>query len=722
MSKILCNRRTHDASLFRSFVFSILGLFRIPRTGIRVSRTVVREASHGDSGWIKSFAHWLAILATVSFLSRAETVSAETVSLGDRMARWLSPDVRELDASLDEIGGQLLRCPRLSVRHQLQRLGCRSWYFESADQPVALIVDLGQIREIDAIAMIPVHLVQESSAAGGYGFPTRFRLDIADHQNFDTFETVVDFSQTDCSAPGDYPFYYPFEPRRCRYVRLSVQELSRAKSDLWVFSLAELIVLSGVRNVALGRPVRASGILNSPPAWSLENVVDGQSGLGLPVASERSPTNGYSSEFSAEQDTTKWVQTDLGQVLPIDEIRLIPGQPVDWADRQGFGFPIRFKLELSLQPHFQDGWVAADHTTDDYPNPGDNAVIVPAHGRDARYVRVTATRLFAKKTPGTLGACVLALAELQVYSGGRNVALGAAVQSLDSFHFEPRPLWEREFLVDGYSSQNQMIELPDWLAGLDRRRQLEASRKSLTLRREVAIQSTLTGATVFSSVVVVLVIAGTSVAFRRGRRQQRRELLQLRAQIARDLHDDVGSSIGSIRLLSELAQDTTSLPEEAKKDLVEIHQIAGETTHAIRDIVWLIGSESQPHGELISRMKHVCDSMLGGLKVTFQVEAQSARPVVDVPVYRNILFAFKEVLNNVVSHAGAERVVIEVEQTKETFQFSVQDDGCGFDAQPVATGNGLRNLHRRAETLGGSVDIDSTIGRGTTVLFKAKLT
>ncbi len=671
---------------------------------------------------IKSLVPWAVALAVARIFLQAETVSADTVSLGDRMARWLSPEVRQLDADLDDIGGQLLRCPPLSVRHQLQRLGCHSWHYESANQPVTLVVDLGQIRAVDAIAMIPVHLLQGSSAAGGYGFPTRFRLDIADNQDFDTFETVVDFSQTDCPAPGDYPFYHPFEPRKCRYVRLSVQELFRAQSDLWVFSLAELIVLSGNRNVALGRPVRASGMLNSPPTWSLENVVDGQSGLGLPVSSERSPTNGYSSQFSAEQDTTKWVQVDLGQVLPIDEVRLTPGQPVDWPLRQGFGFPVRFKLELSLEPGFQGAWMAADHTSEDYPNPGDNAVIVPTLGQEARYVRVTATRLFAKNTPGTAAACVLALAELQVYSGGRNVALGVEVQSLDSFHWEPRPLWERDFLVDGYSSQNQLIELPDWLAGLDRRRQLEASWKSLTLRREAAMQNTLTGATVFSSFVVVLVIAGAGVAFRRGRKQRRRDLLQLRAQIARDLHDDIGSSIGSIRLLSELAQDATPLSEEAKEDLGEIHQIAGETTDAIRDIVWLIGSDSQPHGELISRMQHVCDSMLGGLEVTFQVEGKSARGIVDVPVHRNILFAFKEVLNNVVRHAGAERVVIEVEQTKETFQFSVQDDGCGFAAQQVATGNGLRNLHRRAETLGGSVNVDSTIGRGTTVRFRAKLT
>ena len=87
-----------------------------------------------------------------------------------------------------------------------------------------------------------------------------------------------------------------------------------------------------------------------------------------------------------------------------------------------------------------------------------------------------------------------------------------------------------------------------------------------------------------------------------------------------------------------------------------------------------------------------------------------------------MLFAFKEVLNNVIWHADAERVAIEVGQSKDLFQFCVQDDGCGFDVEQEATGNGLRNLQRRAEALGGTVDVDSTIGRGTTVRFKAKLT
>ena len=160
----------------------------------------------------------------------------------------------------------------------------------------------------------------------------------------------------------------------------------------------------GTQNLALNKSLTSSEM--DPITGALEMIVDG----------DKDATEGSVVELGPFK---QWVQIDLGQVSPIDEIRLIPGQPVDWPALQGFGFPNRFKLELSLEPVFRDVQLAADHTTEDYPNPGDNAVVVPTHGQEARYVRVTATRLFAKNTPGTRNACVLALADRLRFSAAR---------------------------------------------------------------------------------------------------------------------------------------------------------------------------------------------------------------------------------------------------------------------------------------------------------------
>ena len=649
-----------------------------------------------------------------------QSAAASPTELSELAARVLSPRVRRLNKQLNAIRGELVNCPPLSVGHQRLRLGCHSVYHRRPDRRVDVVLDLGHVRQIDAIAMIPVHLALGSSVVAGYGFPARSRVELAKTKDFRMPEVVVDYSGVDCPSPGDYPLYRAFEPRECRYVRLTVLKLWACDPNLWIFSLAELMVLSGNRNVAIGQPVRSTSSVETAITWSAANLVDGQSSLGLPVSNAKSPTNGYSSEFSPEPETVKWVQVDLGRKLPIDEVRLIPSQPVDWPNQHGFGFPARFRLEVSSDAE-PAVWVPIlDATAEDFTNPGDNAVTIPAHGQIARHVRLTATRLYTRAAPGSPNACLLALAELQVYSRGRNVALSSSVISLDSFHYQLRPFWSRQFLVDGYSSQNELIELPHWLAGLDRRRELESRYAVLVGQRETSVRDVLSRATMLSSFSALLIVSVAVLFLLRTRRQRRRELRQIRSQIARDLHDDIGSSIGSIRLLSELAQDAGPLPEDAKQDLAEIHRIAGTTTEAIRDMVWLIDSEQQPKDDLVQRLRRTCDSMLGDLEVTFEVEGASRSEIVDVNTHRHVLFAFKEALNNVVRHAAANRVRVKIECGRRHFRFIVRDDGCGFDPRHASKGNGLRNLRRRAESVQGSVVVESIAGQGTTVRFEAR--
>lgn len=644
-----------------------------------------------------------------------------STEFSESVARLLSPRVRQLDKELKAIRDELEQHPPLSVGHQGQRLGCHSVYHRRPDRRIDVVLDFGRTHRVDGIAMIPVHLALGSSVVAGYGFPARFRVEVAETEDFEMSEIVVDCSTTDYPSPGDYPLYWAFEPRECRYLRLTILKLWECDPDLWIFALGELMVLSGNRNIAVGQPVRSSSSVETADTWSIVNLVDGQSSLGVPVSGLKSPTNGYSSEFSPKAETVKWVQVDLGRDFPIDEIRLIPSQPVDWPSQHGFGFPVRFRLEVSRDVEPQVWEPVLDSTAEDFVSPGDNAVTVPADGQVGRYVRLTATRLYARAAPGKENACLLALAELQIYSGDRNVALDASVDSLDSFYYELRPYWSQEFLVDGYSSQNRLIELPQWLAGLDRRRKLTSGRVALADERESLVRNVLSRATILSSVSTVLILSVGSLLFLRSRRQRRRELQQLRSQIARDLHDDIGSNLGSIRLLSELAQDSSQLPEDAREDLVEICQIAGTTTEAIRDLAWLINSEQLPKDDLVHRMRRASEVLLGGLEVTIQVSGDRTRAIVDASTHRHVVLAFKEALNNVRRHAKATSVYIGIEYNKQNVRFLVRDNGCGFDVERKSDGNGLRNLQRRAESVRGRFYVDSAAGAGTTVHFEASI-
>jgi hypothetical protein len=210
--------------------------------------------------------------------------------------------------------------------------------------------------------------------------------------------------------------------------------------------------------------------LSSPRIASLDRDIARltQRIAGLPAAAEAaSPSNGYNSGIEAKPDVEKWVQVDLGSSLPIERIRLIPARPTDFADTPVFGFPVRWRIAVSDDPSFARSEVVSDHAGADAPNPGNAAVDSEAGGRRARYVRVTAVRLWPRTND-----YVFALGEMQVESGGRNVARGCAVTAFDSIE---QGRWSTRYLVDDFDSRRSLAAPADPKAAAVERERKELS-------------------------------------------------------------------------------------------------------------------------------------------------------------------------------------------------------------------------------------------------------
>jgi len=204
--------------------------------------------------------------------------------------------------------------------------------------------------------------------------------------------------------------------------------------------------------------------------------------LALPAGAKLSPTNGYHSLIVAAADTTKWVAVDLGKSVALDEIRLIPARPTDFRDSPGFGFPQRFKIEISDDEKFFLAETLDDHTKEDLANPGDRPYSIrPPDGKKwtARFIRVTATRLWLRSNDW-----IFALAELQAASGGKNVALGARVLALDTIE---AGRWSTRHLVDGFSSR---VNLPPWpesaAAAVGESKEVRDARRRKELEEKIA--------------------------------------------------------------------------------------------------------------------------------------------------------------------------------------------------------------------------------------------
>ncbi len=158
-------------------------------------------------------------------------------------------------------------------------------------------------------------------------------------------------------------------------------------------------------------------------------------------AIQKSPAFGYHSAIVKEDDAVKWVEVDLGKTVEVSHIILNPCHDDFAGIGAGFGFPVRFKVELARE---RGQWQTVyDQTSQDYPNPGLAPVNIAVTEHKARWVRVTATKLAERRKD-----YIFALAELQVLDGtDQNLARGASVNALDSIEAPVR--WARKNLIDG---------------------------------------------------------------------------------------------------------------------------------------------------------------------------------------------------------------------------------------------------------------------------------
>jgi hypothetical protein len=208
------------------------------------------------------------------------------------------------------------------------------------------------------------------------------------------------------------------------------------------------------RLAVLDQRIRAAG---GTELAELDRQIDAAS---KPAAGGQRPEFGYHSAIEREQDKTKWVQVDLGASLSMDKV-IYTGCYDDFNSiGAGFGFPVRFKIEMSDDVQFGAGVdLIVDHSQSDVANPGVAPQTAAANGRSARYVRVTATKLAPR-----MNDFIFALAELSVLDpAGKNLAAGATVTALDSIEALPR--WSKKNLVDGISYASNATS-PEELARL----------------------------------------------------------------------------------------------------------------------------------------------------------------------------------------------------------------------------------------------------------------
>lgn len=210
-------------------------------------------------------------------------------------------------------------------------------------------------------------------------------------------------------------------------------------------------------------------------------------------------------------------------------------------------------------------------------------------------------------------------------------------------------------------------------------------------------------------------------ALRRSREERFIEIEQVRKRIATDLHDDIGSSLTQISILSEVAQREIARDDSsATKPLSMIANASRELVDSMSDIVWAINPQKDHLSDLTQRMRLFASDIFTGSNIKFRFDAPGADQDVRIGanVRREVFLIFKESVNNLVRHSGCTEAEIEFRVEDDWLALRVSDNGAGFDASRQSDGHGLMSMRDRARDTGGDFEVLSGNGKGTTVNLK----
>jgi signal transduction histidine kinase len=212
-------------------------------------------------------------------------------------------------------------------------------------------------------------------------------------------------------------------------------------------------------------------------------------------------------------------------------------------------------------------------------------------------------------------------------------------------------------------------------------------------------------------------------AFSKRRKSEQKHVEQIRQRIAADLHDDIGSNLGSLSLIARSARkDLIRLdgPEEIAHDLSEMENIARECSLAMRDIVWMWERSNDSVGDLIERMRQTANRMLREMRFSLDCQSCEIDAHLSLEAKRHLFLFFKEALHNIMKHSHADQVSVKVWNEDDQLAIEILDNGNGIPATPGADSPGVRKLQDRARTLHGLFRVKSNKEYGTRIQLFVK--
>lgn len=665
-------------------------------------------------------------------------LSAEAVLAGDagwdvRLAGKFSGRLKEIDKELAGLTPRLEALPRIPIDDPGGTGGYSSTYPASSPDGksrFAVEVRFPATATVDQLALVPARRYDAKGLDPQYGVPDDFTVELIGENGEPLAMIVRERNVRSNPVRRGHPFVYQVSPPvTAAGMRISAAGLPLDSGDVlsptgggqmsYVHAWAEVFAFEGERNVAWGSKVKNIGGSTPPAPWHWNPVflVDGQTPLGLPEVPEEHGNIGWISEGRAKASETATLTVDLGAVVEVDSVRLLPAMRATSDLPSGFGFPKKLTISISETGETGELGKWTEVASPSMRNPGHNPVEIPFTAIRGRHVRIEATELWKdfESYPA-----FFALSEVEILSGNRNLAVGKVVRSSDGMLNLIAPggrYWSGAALSDGFGPDGRLVPTREWMSQLDRRLRLETRIHGLHAEYDRVVagwrRAGLIGFAVLGLLAAFLIIVLPILSHIHANR----ELLKVRERIAGDLHDEVGSNLGSIQMFADLAEGRSGPSDELKR----IQRIAAETVSAVRDIVWLLRPEGDHRIATVEHLRETSSIMLESLDWKFSANEEAWQVELPEEETRHLFLFFREALHNIMRHAKAGKVEIRIEKTDGHFQLTVKDDGIGIAPEKLERGSTLRALRQRTEALGADLRVESVPGEGTRLMLSVPL-
>ena len=625
----------------------------------------------------------------------------------DTETRIHALSLSDLKQRLVDVDYELNQLASLSLLSGVGSVGYRSQPHASPTDTEWVQIDLGNEVPIDEIVLVPTLWRDTKTGFRADGFPREFKITAG--TGGDPAGTVVaSYGSSSGLLPRIAPLTVSCPGTIASWVRVETIVMSpRAWDGKYIFQLSELLVFSGEDNIALRCPMKTSSPDNfGGPGWDTSYLVDGFVPYIMDAA-EGAQSVAFVSEIGIGEQPA--LSIDLGESLPLDRIHFHAtdlSDTVPQAIPDDFGVPLRMVWEGANHPDFADAVRLVEFHRESVYNTGP-IIMQRFPVTSCRYVRLTALEPFIN-TLGPITGSQIGAAEIQMFSGGHNVALGRPAQA--SFTAD-RPERSIAALTDGLNLYGKILPVRNWLNELARRHDLETERPIITteLDHRYALQRTNLNRLGWLAVVLG---AGIVFIILIERIMRMRQIARIRERLAADLHDELGANLHTIGLLSDLASDAQDSPEEMATLYRRIRSETERSGIAVRHCSDMLAAKGL-YTDLLADMQRATNRIMAKLEHEISIEGEKYLKALPSRTRADLFLFYKECLVNISRHSGATKYTIELKAGPDRIHLKICDNGRGLQ---ISEKDGApSSLRRRAKLLSAKLTVENPPAGGTCI-------